>query len=63
MDTDTLIPKIKENGSIKLLHQIQNDFIGLDTKYQIVDGEEKRRIYLDSTASTHMIGIAHRTGE
>ena len=63
MDTDTLIPKIKENGSIKLLHQIQNDFIGLDTKYQIVDGEEKRRIYLDSTASTLMMGIAHRTGE
>ena len=55
MDTDTLIPKIKENGSIKLLHQIQNDFIGLNTKYQIADGEEKRRIYLDSTASTLMM--------
>ena len=38
MVADILIPKIKENGKLNLLHKIQNDFIGLNTKYKIADG-------------------------
>ena len=61
MQTDIITPEIKEQTSENLLDRIRDDFIGLNTKYSIANGEETRRIYLDSTASTLMMGIAHRT--
>ena len=63
METDTLIHELQEIESTDLLEKVQNDFLGLETNYQIASGEITRRIYLDSTASTLMMGIAHRTGE
>ena len=42
-----------------LFQKIQEDFIGLDTMYTLADGRKTRRIYLDSTASTLMMGAAH----
>ena len=62
MNTDIISPVIKENSK-KLLDNIRDDFIGLNTKYQIANGEKTRRIYLDSTASTLMMGIARRTSD
>ena len=38
-----------------LLEKIRSDFIGLDTKYETVGGEQTRRVYLDSTASSLML--------
>jgi selenocysteine lyase/cysteine desulfurase len=38
-----------------LLDKIRADFIGLDTQYKNVRGEDTRRIYLDSTASSLMM--------
>lgn len=38
-----------------LLDKIRTDFIGLDTKYEIVGGTQTRRVYLDSTASSLML--------
>ncbi len=43
-----------------LLRIVSKDFLGLDTTYPLADGTTKRRIYLDSTASTLMMGIADR---
>ncbi|MFC1583189.1 aminotransferase class V-fold PLP-dependent enzyme, partial [Candidatus Neomarinimicrobiota bacterium] len=54
----------KEPDSLKgkaLLQHIATDFIGLDTMYPTAAGSPTRRIYLDSTASTLMMGAAHRT--
>ena len=42
-----------------LLSKVQNDFIGLDTVYTLADGRKTARVYLDSTASTLMMGAAH----
>ena len=43
-----------------LLKKIRGDFIGLDTMYTLADGRRTRRIYLDSTASTLIMGSAHK---
>ena len=45
----------------KLLEKIKTDFIGLDTQYKTADGKISKRIYLDTTASSLMMGAAHRT--
>jgi len=53
-----------ETMSIKgqdLLDKIKDDFIGLDTQYKTVDGKVSKRIYLDTTASSLMMGVAHRS--
>ncbi len=42
-----------------LLSKIRTEFIGLDTTYKLATGENSRRIYLDSTASTLMMKAAH----
>ena len=42
-----------------LLKKIKNDFIGLDTVYTLADGRKTTRVYLDSTASTLMMGPAY----
>lgn len=41
-------------GSV-LLDKIRDDFIGIDTPYENVNGEYTSRIYLDSTASSLML--------
>ncbi|MCK4579324.1 MAG: aminotransferase class V-fold PLP-dependent enzyme [Candidatus Marinimicrobia bacterium] len=45
----------------ELLRKIAGDFVGLDTVYPTVSGRKRRRVYMDSTASTLMMGVAHRT--
>ena len=55
LTSDTMSIKGKQ-----LLDKIKKDFIGLDTKYKTVDGQISRRIYLDTTASSLMMGTAHR---
>ncbi len=47
----------------KLLAKIATDFLGLDTRYPLASGGDSRRVYLDSTASTLMMGAAHRAVE
>ena len=44
-----------------LLEQVQKDFIGLDTEYQLASGVRTRRRFLDSAASTLMMRAAYRT--
>ena len=51
----------KSVTDLLLLNLIKLDFIGLDTHYTIATGESTRRIYLDSTASTLMMGPAYRS--
>jgi len=51
------------NPPSSLLDKIKNDFIGLDTVYPLADGRKTKRIYLDSTASTLMMGAAHQVLE
>ena len=41
------------------LSKIRTDFIGLDTVYTLADGRKTARTYLDSTASTLMMGLVH----
>ncbi|MDJ0776898.1 MAG: aminotransferase class V-fold PLP-dependent enzyme [Gammaproteobacteria bacterium] len=45
-----------------LLASLQNSFIGRDTEYPTVDGKRGPRIYLDSAASTLMMGPAYDVG-
>jgi selenocysteine lyase/cysteine desulfurase len=40
---------------------VRADFIGLDVRYPLADGAAPRRVYLDSAASTLMLGAAQRT--
>ncbi|MBL7052319.1 MAG: aminotransferase class V-fold PLP-dependent enzyme [Candidatus Marinimicrobia bacterium] len=54
---------MKELRGSDLLSKVHSDFIGLDTKYPLATGKISRRIYLDSTASTLMMGAAFRTAE
>ncbi|SVD54048.1 uncharacterized protein METZ01_LOCUS406902, partial [marine metagenome] len=63
MKTEIITPELKKQDSSQLLDRIRGDFLGLNTTYRIANDEETRRIYLDSTASTLMMGIAHRTAE
>ncbi|MBC8213998.1 MAG: aminotransferase class V-fold PLP-dependent enzyme [Candidatus Marinimicrobia bacterium] len=57
------ITSTQETTNLPLIEQIKSDFIGLDTYYKIATGETTRRIYMDSTASTLMMGAAFRAGE
>ncbi len=45
-----------------LLAKLQASFIGRDTEYPTVDGKRSPRIYLDSAASTLMLGPAYEVG-
>jgi selenocysteine lyase/cysteine desulfurase len=45
-----------------LLASLQANFIGRDTEYPMVDGKRGPRIYLDSAASTLMMGPAYDVG-
>ena len=44
----------------ELLNKIKDDFLGLDTKYSLADGSISPRIYLDTSASSLMMGAAYR---
>ena len=44
-----------------LFARLKGDFLGLDTRYPLADGHETRRHYLDSAATTLMLGPAQRT--
>ena len=61
MEMIELNPEVNELEGQALLNKIKADFIGLDTKYTLATGETTQRVYLDSTASTLMMGPAHRT--
>lgn len=51
------------DNSQKYFKKIQSDFIGLNTLYTRADGKKTKRIYLDSTASTLMMGAAYNAIE
>ena len=59
MNPQLLTPETMTYNGEELLNKIKDDFIGLDTKYTLVDGKKYPRIYLDSTASTLMMGVAY----
>lgn len=56
-DVTTEVPALRGEA---LLRRVAGDFLGLDTTYPVATGETTRRIYLDSTASTLMMGAAHQ---
>ena len=61
MKFDTILENQLTKLPKKLIHnKIKKDFIGIDTKYTVVSGKSIKRTYLDSTASTLMMGPAHR---
>ena len=55
-----LTPETMSVTGSELLDKIKDDFIGLETEYSLVNGEKTKRIYLDTTASSLMMGIASR---
>ena len=63
MNPSLLTPETMSVKGQKLLNKIKEDFIGIDTKYLLADGTKSQRIYLDSTASTLMMGVAYRASE
>ena len=60
MESPSIIIDNYDKQGLELLERIKSDFIGLDTEYTTVDGKQSRRVYLDSTASTLMMGPAYR---
>ena len=61
MSLPLLTPETMSITGKKLLDKIKTDFIGLETEYIVATGEKKRRIYLDTTASSLMMGVANRS--
>ena len=43
----------------KLYEKIREEFLGINTQYSVATGEKTPRIYLDSTATTLMMQVAH----
>ena len=39
METDILLPEIKEDENTNLFEKVQKDFLGLETNYQIASGD------------------------
>ena len=60
MKLPVLTPETMSLKGQELLDKIQSDFIGLETKYTLVNGKKTKRIYLDTTASSLMMGVAYR---
>jgi len=58
--TDTMSNDLK---GAELYQKVHRDFIGLDRTYKLADGRTTRRIYMDSTASTLMMGPAFRAAK
>ena len=63
MKLPVLTPETMSVKGQELLDKIKDDFIGLKTKYKVVDNTKSSRIYLDSTASTLMMGPAFRAAK
>ncbi len=63
MNPSLLTPETMSIKGSALLDKIKSDFIGLNTQYVLADGSKSQRIYLDSTASTLMMGAAYRASE
>ena len=61
MKLPTLTPETMTLQGQELLDRIKDDFIGIDTKYTLATGETTKRTYLDTTASSLMMGVAHRS--
>ena len=61
MKLPTLTPENMTLQGQELLDRIKDDFIGIDTKYTLATGETTKRTYLDTTASSLMMGVAHRS--
>ena len=61
MKLPLLTPETMSVQGEELLHKIKDDFLGLDTKYSLADGSIAPRIYLDTTASSLMMGVAYRS--
>jgi len=60
MKLPVLTPETMSIQGQELLDKIKDDFIGLDTEYTLADGSTSKRIYLDTTASSLMMGVANR---
>ena len=60
MKLPVLTPETMEIKGYDLFEKIRSDFIGLDTEYTLVNGKKTKRIYLDTTASSLMMGVAYR---
>ena len=56
LTSDTMTLKGEE-----LFNRIKNDFVGLNTKYKTADGKILNRVYLDTSASSLMMGTALRS--
>ena len=61
MKLPVLTPETMSIKGQKLFDKIRSDFIGLNTQYKLATGEVTSRIYLDTTASSLMMGAAHRS--
>ena len=61
MNFPVLTPETMTIQGQDLLDKIKTDFIGLNTKYKLANGDITKRIYLDTTASSLMMGVAHRS--
>ena len=61
MKLPVLTPETMSIKGMEILNKIRFDFKGLETQYTIVDGTKCKRIYLDTTASSLMMGIAYRS--
>ena len=57
---ETLTPQLTGEA---LYEKVKGDFIGLDKEYLLANGNKTHRVYLDSTASTLMMGPAFRAAE
>ena len=60
MKLPVLTPETMSIKGYDLFEKIRSDFIGLDTEYTSVNGKKTKRIYLDTTASSLMMGVAYR---
>ena len=61
MKLPVLTPETMSIKGYDLFEKIRSDFIGLDTEYTLVNGKKTKRIYLDTTASSLMMGVAYRS--
>ena len=61
MKLPILTPETMSIKGYDLFEKIRSDFIGLDTEYTLVNGKKTKRIYLDTTASSLMMGVAYRS--
>ena len=61
MSLPLLTPETMSTNGKELLDKIKHDFIGIDTEYILADGTKSKRVYLDTTASSLMMGVANRT--